>query len=648
MYLKKLEIRNYRLLINADLTVDKDTTLIVGRNNTAKTSCMDFLCKILKGGSITSDDYPLYYRKYAVRLLLLFLKNKISFNKFLDKLPKPSIKFYIDYKQEGDEDFLGALSPFIIDVDDNITEVNILAEYELKSTEQELRELFEEIITFEDKKPVFEESKLRATIERNFSKKMALTIKAINPTNKTDIQYKSLAELQELFPIYAISAERDLDETGNNRDSSLKTVISNYFKVDINDVDTNVADKVTQLREAVTDANLNMQKITDGLLSELVNNTVEFGYPNAEELELGVLSNVSLESVIQGSSELTYKQKNSEDRLPSNYNGLGYKNLIKIQFQLAEFADRIKQENISCIPLLLIEEPEAHMHPQMQQTFISYLELFIKKLSHKHIQIFVTSHSAHIANTIDFSKIRYAQKNSRGVIYKDLNAFAVEDTENVSFIKKFLTISKCDLFFADKAILIEGAAERILLPDIINKCKTNGFKLKSQYYTLIEVGGSYAFKFIKFLEFLGIPGLIITDIDPIKGRKKALVQDGETTSNATIKYWIRNAKGLEVDAKIEFSDITSLAEDKKTLGRIHIEYQTSENGLCGRSLEEAIKNVNRDYYKLKESPSEEDLEFNDKSKTEFALALIIGNAEYIVPSYIQNGLNWLNKQEVLF
>ncbi|MCH5304435.1 MAG: AAA family ATPase, partial [Ruminococcus sp.] len=630
MYLKKLEIRNYRLLINADLNVDKDTTLIVGRNNTAKTSCMDFLYKILKVEGISYDDYPLCYRKYAFSLLLLFLKNKISFEKFLDKLPKPSIKFFIDYMQEDDEEFLGALSPFIIEVDDTITEVNILAEYELKCTEQELRGMFEGLITFEDKKPVFEEVVLRDIVAKNFHKKMTLTVKAINPANKSDIQNKSLAELKELFPIYAISAERDLDETGNNRDSSLKTVISNYFKVDINDVDTNIADKVTQLRDAVKGANASMQNITDGLLSEMVNKTVDFGYPNAEELELGVLSNVSLESVIQGSSELTYKQKNSEDRLPSNYNGLGYKNLIKIQFQLAEFADYIKQEKISCIPLLFIEEPEAHMHPQMQQTFISYLESFIKKLSHKHIQIFITSHSAHIANTIDFSKIRYAQKNLKGVIYKDLNAFAVEDTKNISFIKKFLTISKCDLFFADKAILIEGAAERILLPDIINKCKTNGFKLKSQYYTLVEVGGAYAFKFIKFLEFLGIPGLIITDIDPIKEGKKSLVQDGETTSNATIQYWIRKTKGLEADAKIEFSDITSLGKDKKTLGRIHIEYQTSENGLCGRSLEEAIKNVNRDYYKLKESPSEKDLEFDGKSKTEFALDLIINDADYVV------------------
>lgn len=64
MHLTKLEIKNFRLITEAELVVDKDTTLIVGRNNTAKTSCMDFLSMIfLKEGSISYNDYPLQQRK---------------------------------------------------------------------------------------------------------------------------------------------------------------------------------------------------------------------------------------------------------------------------------------------------------------------------------------------------------------------------------------------------------------------------------------------------------------------------------------------------------------------------------------------------------------------------------------------------------
>ena len=80
------------------------------------------------------------------------------------------------------------------------------------------------------------------------------------------------------------------------------------------------------------------------------------------------------------------------ESLPSSHNGLGYKNLIKIEFMLADFAEKIKQGTSACIPLLFIEEPESHMHPQMQHTFAGYLEKFLQEISDVQIQIFLTFH----------------------------------------------------------------------------------------------------------------------------------------------------------------------------------------------------------------------------------------------------------------
>ena len=122
---------------------------------------------------------------------------------------------------------------------------------------------------------------------------------------------------------------------------------------------------------------------------------------------------------------------------------------------------------------------------------------------------------------MEFSKIRYAQKSKNGVIYKNLNTFAQGNPDNLDFIRKYLTLTKCDLFFADKAILVEGSSERLLLPDMIEKCKDSGafgigkYTLWSQYYALIEIGGAYAYKFIPFIEFLEVPCLILTDLDSI-------------------------------------------------------------------------------------------------------------------------------------
>ena len=248
------------------------------------------------------------------------------------------------------------------------------------------------------------------------------------------------------------------------------------------------------------------------------------------------------------------------------------------------------------------------------------------------------------------------KKSKSGVVYKNLDIFAKENVDNMDFIKKYLTLSRCDLFFADKIIFVEGASERLLIPDMIEKCEkeklfdSEKYKLPAQYYALIEIGGAYAYKFIPFADFLGLPCLILTDIDSmIDGRTKAVVSKGKTTSNATIKWWMRKIKGIPQNSKdmISLADINSATDAEKTLGKCHIEYQTLENGICGRSLEEAVMNVNRNHYGLVDPVAEEDLDFTEKSKTDFALNLICNNPNYSIPQYIKNGLIWLNKQRVL-
>ena len=373
-------------------------------------------------------------------------------------------------------------------------------------------------------------------------------------------------------------------------------------------------------------------------------------------MQLRLNTKLQIDNQIKDQPELTYTAPLAGEALPSSHNGLGYKNLIKMEFLLADFSEKIKQDHTACIPLLFIEEPESHMHPQMQHTFAGYLQTFLSKISDVHIQTFLTSHSADIANTMDFSNIRYAQKTKRGVVYKDLGAFGAEDSENMDFIKKYLTLSRCDLFFADKVIFVEGASERLLVPDMIEKCDKLElfapitYKLPAQYYALIEIGGAYAYKFIPFVRFLGIPCLIITDIDAMKdGRTKSVVSKGKTTSNSTIKWWVRQVKGLPSadKSKIKLEDIINLTADEKTIDKCHIEFQVAENGLCGRSLEEAIKNVNRAFYGLADPVTEKKLEFTEKSKTDFALRLICDYPDYSIPKYLKDGLVWLNKQKIL-
>lgn len=660
MHISKMRIKNYRLLIDAILEVDSKTTLIVGRNNTAKTSCLECIGNVLNGCSFSFNDYPLVKRESVYQGIASFMSKEISFDSLCDQLEPISIEFLVDYSLEDAADNLGALSPFIIDVDVDTTTALIRAEYRLRPDEKMVWRIFEK--AYYSNGDFAPSDEVRDVIAANFSKLFELVIYAVNPKNEEETQIKKHKELQDLFPFHIIPAERLLGEDGT-QNSSLSSLISEFFEMNEEELDPSVTKKVKELRAIVETANKNVQKQSDSILSSLVNDSIGFGYPNGEELQLGVTTKLSIDDQIKNQTQLSYTAGTSKERLPSTYNGLGYKNLIKMEFLLAAFAKKIEKCGNACIPLLFIEEPESHMHPQMQHAFAEYLEAFLGKITSVGIQTLLTSHSAHVANTMAFSKIRYAQKTKNGVIYRNLNTFVQENPDNSDFIRKYLTLTKCDLFFADKAIFVEGASERLLIPDMIDKCNKSGdfnaqkYKLPAQYYTLIEIGGAYAYKFIPFIEFLGIPCLILTDIDSVLGQegrngriyyKSVPVSCGETTSNATIKWWIRENKGLSHDdnPKINLTDITSMSSDDKTRGQCHIEFQTKENELCGHSLEEAIRNVNRSHYGLSNSSTEKNLEFSGKCKTDFALELIYEYTDYNIPAYIKSGLIWLNNQKV--
>ena len=653
MLLTKIHVKNYRLLVDAWMDVDSSITLIVGRNNTAKTSCMDIIKKVLEGGALSYDDYPLSKRQSLFNLLTSFMSKSISFDELKQKIEMTSVEFTIDYSLDNQDANLGALSPFIIDVDIDTTSALIRAEYSLKLDEKVLFELFKGAC-YIDGNFTPDLAKIRDICRASFAKIFGLKIYAINPKNDKDMQTKTQNELVTLFPFFSIPAERILGEDGMQNNNSLGKLITSYFSVNVDELSSEVATEIKALREVVDNANKTVQKQSDELLSSVVNKAVGFGYPNAEELQLGVSTELKIDEQIMGNTKLTYISDEIGEALPSSHNGLGYKNLIKIEFLLADYSQKIKQGDNACIPLLFIEEPESHMHPQMQRAFAEYLEKFLQAITDVHIQTFITSHSAHITNTVDFSKIRYAKRTNNGVVYKNLQTFAKENSDNVSFIKKYLTLSRCDLFFADKIIFVEGASERLLLPDIIEKSDKEGlfnsqkYKLPAQYYALIEIGGAYAYKFIPFVNFLGLPCLILTDIDSmIDGRTKAFVSEGKTTSNSTIKWWMRTLKNIPEENTIALSDVIALKDEEKTIDTCHIEFQTEEQGLCGRSLEEALINVNRSHYGLSATPSEEDLKFDEKSKTDFALNLVYNNPDYVVPMYIKNGLVWLNNQKVL-
>lgn len=249
-------------------------------------------------------------------------------------------------------------------------------------------------------------------------------------------------------------------------------------------------------------------------------------------------------------------------RLPEANNGLGYQNLISMIFRLMSFRDawmRVgkasKGETITItapLHLVLVEEPEAHLHAQVQQVFIKKAYAVLR--AHEDLgeskklrtQLVVSTHSSHVAHETSFSCLRYFRRLPAGMAAKvpvstviNLSEVFGPGSETERFVTRYLRAQHADLFFADAAILVEGPAERMLVPNFI---RAHYDKLNQCYITLLEIGGSHAHRLKPLIDHLGLLTLIITDLDTLDDAGNASVQPSkgarQKSNNATLRTWV--------------------------------------------------------------------------------------------------------------
>ena len=309
------------------------------------------------------------------------------------------------------------------------------------------------------------------------------------------------------------------------------------------------------------------------------------------------------------------------------------------------------------VHIVIVEEPEAHLHPQMQTVFLQKAQSFLDLGAPDGAQLVITTHSSHIVASSSFAPIRYFRRKGSRAVVKDLMAFKGtrqnEDQQTAfEFVVQYLTVTRCDLFFCDKAILIEGTVERLLLPRMLKLAAIAGDDLTQAYLSIVEVGGAYAHVFREFIQFLEIPTLIITDLDSIdEARKKCPVAAGHSTSNATLKSWL--------PGKSDLVEVRAATPEQCTEGSIRVAYQVPEvdGGPCGRSFEESFCYANSEWLfanktkllgtrEIFDQPTAGDL-VNDAfgltfPKVDFAIDLIL-NSGWKTPLYIADGLRWLSR-----
>jgi predicted ATP-dependent endonuclease of OLD family len=383
-------------------------------------------------------------------------------------------------------------------------------------------------------------------------------------------------------------------------------------------------------------------------------------------------------------------------RLPEANNGLGYQNLISMIFRLMSFRDawmRVGKASKSSVVtsteplhLVLVEEPEAHLHAQVQQVFIK--KAYAVLSAHADLngndklrtQLVVSTHSSHVAHETSFACLRYFRRLPAGVVAKVpvstvINLSEVFGTSNDTerFVTRYLRAQHADLFFADAAILVEGPAERMLLPNFI---RAHYDELNQCYITLLEIGGSHAHRLKSLIDHLGLLTLIVTDLDTLDKTGGVSVQPamgaGQKTNNATLKTWVPRTDDVDVLLKAPVSTkIQSQTEDE--LFAVRVAYQTPVTVTLpgGDAAEVALPYTFEDALVFENLAFFAELKgtglvrkFSDAiaagggaaavgeqmyrdlkngKKAEFALDVIEaeGFDRLVVPGYIDEGLKWL-------
>jgi len=279
--------------------------------------------------------------------------------------------------------------------------------------------------------------------------------------------------------------------------------------------------------------------------------------------------------------------------IPATHNGLGYNNLIFMALVLAKMqmdcSSYIGQENAKVFPMLLIEEPEAHLHPSMQFKFLKFLKENINKAKQVR-QLFVSTHSTHITAAVGLDEIicMYLDDANRlDVAYpgKVFDLEKTDDKKSKAYLERFLDATKSDMLFSNSVIFVEGMVEQLLLPCFSEYEKKS---LVDKHISIINVGGRYFEHFLKLFNY--------DDSDPHKqyaiNKKVACMIDADPTE-VQGEHWIKcypfEIKKGNDDYKSVSTTAISLKEGKSANIRIFCE----ESGI-GKTMEYDLAFTNPD------------------------------------------------------
>ncbi|SFO04147.1 AAA ATPase domain-containing protein [Pseudobutyrivibrio sp. UC1225] len=696
MKLSSVQINNYRQFQKAELTFDKNVTILAGANNSGKTSLMSLLRKIFdnKKWRYESKDIPatcirswldgvysIFEKAYINGLTLETIEKNLIEKLFPSNnqddwliMETTRIRINVNYNPSSDDiklfadyimDLSGAEHGFYFEYGHEIDRALFIKN--VASNHDKLQRRFNE---YEEKKE--KKKNYRRTIENIL---VSIYVLSLKPhcyfCDKNYLNYCEMDDINEfhnLFNFKFIKAGRNLDDIETDSSHTL-------------------SQQMVQMAKTDDDWNDVISKLPDELIAPIENENIEEKVRNASLKSLQDTINAIASTNGGASGKLMLNMDITEENvsdflqritttayevdgyyLGEESQGLGYSNMISMHLSLQAYKKTIDQLRIN---VFFIEEPESHMHPQMQQVFIKYL---LKYYKDEDIQGLVSTHSNEMVRVTGLSHLRVIRKKgdfkselyNPSVIVKRLRESSKEeDHELANFFDWFFEIGYSEIVFADKAIMYEGDTERLLIRKLMTLKRYE--KLSHQYIAFIQVGGAYAYKYEELVNLLGIKTLIFTDIDYDADKIKIEEIKKSSTTNATIKHFYNDENPISVKDLYRWkSSNSNIVGDN-----IYIAFQTDKDGYT-RTLEEAMlakkygisaedtkkrsewKDIKKNdglcfplpNNKLGESDSEfsaRDLLKSMKgSKTDFMYSVVLnGYVEEMEPQYISEGLAWL-------
>mgnify|MGYP001010340315 CR=1 FL=1 len=627
MKLEQITIEGYRAHSKTTFSLEDDLTVVVGRNNTGKTSLVEVIDKFIGQNArnrLHTTDFAAQQRNTLSKALI----DKKTEDEAEKYLPYITLNLLIGYDMSKEEEAdTAVIAPYFTSLD---TECKNL-EVECKYAPQDAKILWRKLLAASTDETNIDQDKLLALIEKSGEYKVTYRAKSVlkehqtGPTNAANELKRE--DVQRIINTEFIYAQINLDDTSTDGGHYLSTAFEDFYKQVATDdkLRANLDSNVEQMQYTLTDAYNTFFK---GAIREIHSFTKD---THGGALSLTVASELKTSRLINATTRVKFKDNSTLQTYPESHNGLGYSRLTYTILQILAFKERrTNKQYRSPINMLLIEEPEAHLHPQMQEVFIR----LVTNLLNDDTQLLITTHSSHILSERKLEKLRYLKREAGKIVCKNISEWAAKLKHEKAhrIISNYLHLRVSDLFFADCAILIEGAAERILLPKAITR-STN--TLSNTHYTIIEVGGTYAQHFIPLLKYIEIPTIIITDIDSVQlttnedtnktSQKKAppKLDDDLFSSNPTLNHYFSNP--VHENEKPTIKRLLQLkSSDKQVEDSIRICYQSFDDRykcsdgtvLFPRSLEDAIIYANAHLFTDPVSPKQKPRKAGSSRDTE--------------------------------